>query len=314
MSDHHHHHSHGHHHHHSHAPRAPGHYNRAFAIGISLNIIFVVIEATYGFWANSLALVADAGHNLSDVIGLAVAWIAVWLSGKKPSAHFTYGLRRSSILSALFNSVFLLVAIGAIMLEALQRFWNPAPVQSGVIITVATIGIVINALTALLFLKDREHDINIRGAYLHMAADAAISLGVVIAGVIIYYSGWQWIDPTVSLLICAIILIGTWGLLRDSVKLSMDAVPDHIDPAEVRVYLEKLPGVREVHDLHIWALSTTETALSVHLVIPQKGETDPLLERVARDLKEKFKIHHPTVQIESGDEAYNCELKSNDVV
>lgn len=311
---HHHHHSHdsGHHHHHSHA--RPKSYNSAFAIGIVLNLFFVGAEAFYGFLSHSLALMADAGHNLSDVVGLAIAWGAFWLSGKKPSAYFTYGLKRSSILSALFNAVLLLVAIGAIVLEAVQRFWEPAPVQTSTVMIVAGIGIVINAATALLFLRDREHDLNIRGAYLHMAADAAISLGVVLAGVAIYFTEWNWIDPTVSLVICLIIVIGTWGLLRDSVKLSMDAVPDNVDPLQVRAYFEKLQGVSEVHDLHIWALSTTETALSVHLVIPNNQEGDRLLAKIARELKETYKIHHPTIQIERGDVDYNCDLKPNDVV
>ncbi len=318
--DHHHshHHSHahssGHHHHHSHAPANPANYNRAFAIGIVLNLIFVFIEAIYGFLSHSLALVADAGHNLSDVIGLAVAWVAFWLSAKKPTTHFTYGLKRSSILSALFNSIFLLVAIGAIILEAVKRFWSPDPVQSGTMIAVASVGIVINTATALLFMKDSKHDLNIKGAYLHMAADAAISLGVVIAGIAIYYTNWNWIDPTVSIAICIIIVIGTWGLLKDSVKLSMDAVPESIDPIEVRTYLEKIEGIKEVHDLHIWAISTTETALSVHLVVPKPQQSDKLLEKISKDLKEQFKINHPTIQFESGEEGFNCELKPQDVV
>lgn len=313
-----HHHSHaqsvgGHHHHHSHAVD-PKNYDRIFALGIGLNLIFVVVETIYGFLANSLSLLADAGHNMSDVIGLVIAWAAVWLSRKKPSLLFTYGLRRSSILSALLNAIILLLAIGAIAWEAAQRFWNPHPIQTTTVIIVATIGILINGVTALLFMRDRHQDLNIRGAYLHMAADAVISLGVVVTGFVISYTHWIWLDPAVSLLICVIIVMGTWGLLKDSVKLSLDAVPANVDPTKVREYFEKMKGITEVHDLHIWGLSTTENALTVHLVMPINPEGDLFLDRVSKKLKMDFNIHHPTIQIECGDKDFNCELKSNDVV
>ncbi len=320
--DSHHHHSHshsgshlgqGHHHHHSHAVD-PKNYDTAFAVGIALNIIFVVTEAFYGYLANSLALMADAGHNLSDVIGLVIAWGAVWLSRKKPTTKFTYGLRRSSILSALLNAVILLVAIGAIALEAIQRFWSPHPIQTTTVIIVAAIGILINGATAMLFMRDRHKDINIRGAYLHMAADALISAGVVIVGIVISYTNWIWLDPAISLVICVIIVVGTWGLLKDSVKLSLDAVPDDVDALKVREYFEKLEGVTEVHDLHIWALSSTENALTVHLVVPKNLEGDHFLDRISKKLKKDFNIHHPTIQIENGDKDFNCELKPDDVV
>ncbi len=290
---------------HSHAPASFG---RAFAIGIALNAGFIVVEATFGILAHSLALVADAGHNLSDVLGLVLAWGASVLVRRRPTARRTYGLRRSSILAALFNAVFLLVAIGAIAWEALGRFRHPEPVAGGTVIWVALVGIAVNTATALLFMAGRKDDLNIRGAFLHMAADAGVSLGVVVAGLVILLTGWQWLDPVVSLAIVAVILVGTWGLLRDSVNLALDAVPEGIDTAAVTTYLAALPGVTEVHDLHIWAMSTTETALTAHLVIPGIRDGDALLARVCAELHDRFGIEHATVQIEHGDPAYPCGL------
>ncbi|PKL42987.1 MAG: cation transporter [Candidatus Riflebacteria bacterium HGW-Riflebacteria-1] len=295
--DHAHDHSHGHSHHHGHS-HGPVDYNRAFAIGVALNISFATVEAFYGYFAGSLALVADAGHNFSDVLGLLLAWGGSRLAKSRPSVRRTYGLRSSSILAALFNAVILLVAVGAISWEAIRRFSEPAPVASMTIIWVALIGIIINTATALLFVSGRKEDLNIRGAYLHMAADAAVSAGVVVAGIIILYTGWSWVDPVVSLVIAAVILIGTWGLLRESVDLALHAVPGGIDPQAVHAYLASLPGVTAVHDLHIWGMSTTETALTAHLVKPTSGDDDELIARASKELHERFTIKHTTLQWE----------------
>lgn len=296
---------------HSHAPASFG---RAFAIGIALNTGFVVVEATLGLLSGSLALIADAGHNLSDVLGLFIAWGASILVRRRTTARRTYGLRRSSILAALLNAVFLLIAIGVIAWEALGRFAHPAPVAGGTVIVVALVGVAINAATALLFIAGRKDDLNIRGAFLHMAADAGVSLGVALAGVAILFTGWQWLDPLVSLAIVLVILVGTWGLLRDSVNLALDAVPEGIDTAAVTAYLAALPGVTEVHDLHIWAMSTTETALTAHLVIPNKQNEDALLVRTSAELHDRFGIEHATLQIEHIDPAHPCGLAPAQVV
>jgi len=291
---------------HAHGPGLePG---RAFAIGVALNIAFVVVEAGFGFFANSLALLADAAHNLSDVLGLLLAWGALSLSRRAPSARFTYGLRGSTIMAAFANSVLLLVACGGIAWEAIGRFDAPAHTSGAVMIWVATAGVAVNAATAALFLRDRKRDLNVRGAYLHMVADAAVSLGVVIAGAAILATGWQWLDPVVSLAIVAAILFGTWGLLRDSLALSMQAVPVGVEPAVVRAHLAGLPGVAELHDLHIWAMSTTENALTVHLVMPGGHPGDAFLNEICRTLAARFGIHHATVQIEVGDTTEHCEL------
>ncbi len=284
----------------------PPNYNRAFALGIALNLTFVAAEAVFGVRANSLALVADAGHNLSDVLGLALAWGASLLSARIPTPRRTYGLRRSSILAALLNAVILLVAIGAIAWEAIGRFRDPGPVSSGTIIGVAAIGVVINGVTALLFMRGRERDLNIRGAYLHMAADAGVSVGVVIAGGVIAATGWFWVDPVVSLVIVLLIAIGTWGLLRDSFNLALDAVPEGIDPGAIDDYLAQLPGVVAVHDLHIWAMSTTEAALTVHLVKESDRVDDALLRRICGELHDRFGIEHTTIQFESAWADYPC--------
>jgi len=290
-------HSHNHTHDHGHS-RAPANYNRAFAIGVALNVVYIVVEATYGILADSLALLADAGHNLSDVLGLLLAWGANYLAHRKPTERHTYGWRKSTILAALTNAVILLVAMGGIAWEAVQRMSDPLPVAGKTIIIVAAIGVVINTATALLFLSGRKQDLNIRGAFLHMAADAGVSAGVVLAGVAILTTGWLWIDPAVSLIITAIILAGTWGLLRDSFNLALDAVPAGIDPEAVKSYLSDLPGVKGVHDLHIWAMSTSETALTAHLLKPESGDDDTLIEQAGRELQERFGIAHITIQWE----------------
>ncbi|WP_043751449.1 cation diffusion facilitator family transporter [Methylobacterium nodulans] len=292
---------------------APARFGTAFAIGIALNTGFVLVEAVFGIVSDSVALLADAGHNLSDVLGLVVAWAAAVLGRRAPSARFTYGLRSSSILAALFNAVFLLVAVGAIAWEALQRFANPPPVAGPTVITVALVGIAINGITAWLFASGRRDDLNIRGAYLHMVADAAVSAGVVLAGIVIVLTGWSWVDPLVSLVIVAVIVAGTWGLLRDSVTMSLAAVPPGIDPAAVRLCLAERPGVAEVHDLHVWSMSTTETALTAHLVMPGGHPGNSFLGECAQVLRERFGIAHVTLQVElAGGPA--CALAPDHVV
>lgn len=291
---------------HTHHHTAPN-YNYAFAIGVSLNIVFVVIEASYGVLTDSLALVADAGHNLSDVLSLLLAWGANVLAARKPTPRRSYGFRRVTILASLLSGILLLMALGAIAWEAIERLGVPRPVSGATIIVVAGIGVVINAATALLFLSGGKHDLNIRGAYLHMAADAGVSFGVVIAGIGIMASGWLWLDPTISLCITVVILIGTCGLLRDSLNLALDSVPDNIDPMAVESYLSGLPDVSKVHDLHIWAMSTTEVALTAHLVVPQLAPDDSFLHGVSHTLQDQFGIAHATLQIERGEEGEFCK-------
>jgi cobalt-zinc-cadmium efflux system protein len=295
---------------HSHAPASFG---KAFAIGISLNMLFVGVEAAYGVWGNSMALLADAGHNLSDVLGLVVAWLATVLVKRLPTPRLTYGLRGSSILAALFNAVFLLVAVGALSWEAVQRLSNPQPIEGGVVMVVAAIGILINGITAWLFASGSKSDINLRGAFMHMLADALVSAGVVIAGLVIIYTNWLWLDPVVSIVINAIIVWGTWSLLRDSLGMSMAAVPAHIDPAKVKAFLASQKGVTAVHDVHIWPMSTTETALTCHLLMPKGHPGDKFLHKLTHDLAEKFGINHPTVQIEVEADA-SCALAPENVV
>lgn len=275
-----------------------GKYDRAFAIGIVLNIGFVIIEAVFGVVSGSLALLADAGHNLSDVVGLLLAWGASYLSRRKPSERRTYGWHGSSILAAMLNAVILLLAVGAIAWEAFKRIAHPAPVAGKTVIAVAVIGMVINTATALLFKSGRKRDLNIRGAFLHMAADAAVSAGVAVAGLAILFSGWLWLDPALSLLIAVVILAGTWRLLRESVNLALDAVPAGIDRGAVEAYLQSLPGVSAVHDLHIWGLSTSEAALTAHLVKVATDDDDALIAQASRELHERFKIAHTTLQWE----------------
>ena len=311
-------HHHGHHHDHGHSGglghvHAPASFGRAFAIGISLNVAIVVLQGVYGYLSNSVALLADAGHNLSDVLGLVVAWAATRLAARPPSSRFTYGLRGSSILGAMFNAVFLLVAVGALSWEALRRLADPEPVAGVTVMAVAAIGAVLNGFTAWLFAGGGKTDINIRGAYLHMAADAAVSVGVVVAAGAILLTGWLWLDPIVSLVINAAIVWGTWSLLRESVAMSLAAVPAGIDPAAVRAHLARRPGVAALHDLHIWPMSATETALTAHLVMPAGHPGDAFLMELARDLDARFGIGHVTVQIET-DPATVCILAPEHVV
>jgi len=310
----HHGHSHDHHHggHHGHS-HAPASFGRAFAAGIALNFGFVLAEIGFGFAANSTALLADAGHNLSDVLGLAVAWIAAVLSRRPPTPRLTYGLRNTSILAALLNAMMLLIASGAIVLEAVQRLFEPEPVATLTVIVVATIGIVVNGATAWLFAAGRDSDLNIRGAYLHMAADAAISAGVVVAAGAIMLTGWLWLDPLTSLVIVGIIVVGTWGLLRESTAMTLAAVPSGIDPAAVRAFLSARPGVASIHDLHIWPMSTTETALTAHLVTPAGHPGDDFLAETCRELARRFGIGHATLQIELTS-SLDCTLAPDHVV
>jgi cobalt-zinc-cadmium efflux system protein len=303
-------------HSHDHAPghsHAPADFGRAFAIGIALNSGFVVAEASFGLLSNSTALLADAGHNLSDVLGLLVAWGAASLARRAPAGRFTYGLRGSSILAALFNAVFLLVSVGAIGWESVLRLMHPEPVAGITVMIVAGIGIVINAATALMFVGGRKNDINVEGAFLHMAADAAVSLGVVIAAGLILWTGWTWIDPVMSLVICLVILWSTWGLLRTSVSMSLNAVPPGVDVVAVRKALAGLPGVTQVHDLHIWPISTTETALTCHVVMPSGHPGDRFLMDAAHELAHDFRIGHTTIQIEVSEDT-PCALAPDDVV
>jgi cobalt-zinc-cadmium efflux system protein len=287
---------------HSHA-HAPKDFGRAFAIGVALNLGFVAVEAIFGILANSTALLADAGHNLGDVIGLLIAWGAASLAKRPPSERFTYGLRASSILAALGNALLLIFACGAIAWEAVWRFTDPQPVASMTVMVVAGIGILINGFTAWLFMSGRKGDLNIRGAYLHMVADAGVSFGVVLAGAAIMLTGWLWLDPVTSLAIVAIILWSTWGLLRDSITLALAAVPRHIELAKVKACLEELPGVARAHHVHVWGMSTSEVALTAHLVMPGGHPGDGFLKAAAHELRERFGIAHPTLQIETGDEA-----------
>lgn len=281
------------------------HFDRAFAWGTGLNLAFIAIEVVAGLWVNSLALIADAGHNLSDVLGLVLAWGASYLARRSPTARHTYGWRRSSVLAALLNAVLLLMALGAICWEAIHRFATPAPVNGSTVMFVAGVGVVINGTTAWLF-AGGHRDVNIRGAYLHMLADAAISLGVVVAGAVITFTNWTWIDPTASIVIAAAIAFSTWGLFTESLNLAFDAVPVGIDAAAVRTYLGTLTGVSEIHDLHIWAMSTTETALTAHVVIPTARVDDGLLASVSDVLHDRFGIEHATIQIENGQGNRQC--------
>lgn len=282
---------------HSHA-HWPTNYGKAFAIGIGLNVTYLIVEGAYGYWTGSLALLADAGHNLSDVLGLMLAWGGYALAKLKPNERRTYGWRSSTIFAALFNALLLLVAVGGIVWEAWGRLYEPVAPEPFVVATVAGVGVIINTGTALLFVRGQEHDLNIRGAFLHMVADAAVSVGVVLGALLIYWTGWLWIDPLLSLLIAVAILVGTWGLFKESLNLALQAVPSSIDLQEVREYLSRLPGVVEVHDLHVWAMSTTEVALTAHLVKPDHSGDDELLRRAMDELRHKFGIDHTTIQLE----------------
>jgi cobalt-zinc-cadmium efflux system protein len=304
---------HGHDHRHGHVghSHAPDHFGFAFAAGVTLNTAFVIAELVFGYAANSLALISDAVHNFSDVISLLLAWAALWLARKQPTQQHTYGYRRASILAALFNAGLLLIAVGGIAVEAINRIEEPAAVAGWTVVVVAALGILVNGSTALLFMRGRHGDLNIRGAYLHMAADAGVSFGVVVAALVIMATGWLWVDPAISLCIAAVVLASGWGLARDSVNLALDGVPKGIELAKVKDYLVTLEGVTELHDLHIWAMSTNETALTAHLVRPA-GFNDAFLHGVCEGLSHRFNIHHATLQIEASSEV--CKLAPAEVV
>ncbi|WP_338844714.1 cation diffusion facilitator family transporter [Massilia sp. W12] len=305
MMGHAHSHDHGAHHHHHGDPLRQG---RAFMWAIGLNSVFVVLEFVYGWLAHSTALMADAGHNLSDVLSLILAWGAARLAQRAPSARYTYGWRKSSILVALLNAMLLMFACGVIVWEALHRLWQPTPVEGGIVSLLAAIGIAVNGFSAWLFMAGAKHDLNLKGAYLHLAADAAISFGVLLTGLVLMVRDWYWLDPLVSLIIVAIVLWGTWSLLTEALQLVMAAVPMHIDPQAVQSWLRSRAGVTDVHDLHIWALSTTENALTAHLVMPGGHPGDTALEQIGAALKAEFGIMHCTLQVELGACAHSCSL------
>lgn len=301
------------HDHSSHGHAGPD-YGRVFAIGIALNLAYVGGEAVAGIAAHSLALLADAGHNLGDVLGLALSWGAAVLGRRGPSGRFTYGLRSSSILAALANAIILLVVTGGVAWEAIRRIGHPMPVASAVIVWVAAAGILVNGATALLFASGRGRDLNLRSAFLHMAADTLVTAGVVAAGIAIGLTHWLWLDPATSLAVSAVIVIGTWGVLRSAIGLALDAVPEGVDAAAVRAHLAGLPGVTALHDLHIWGMSTTETALTCHLVMPQGHPGDAVLNAITSELHTRFGIAHATIQIELADTDEACVLTPEHVV
>ena len=309
--------AHNHGHGHSHGPghsHVPKDFNRAFAIGVVLNTTLVVAQVVFGVLAHSLALVADAGHNFADVLGLILAWWASRLAKSPPTRERTYGFGSASILAALTNAIFLLVMMGAVAWEAMLRLGNPHEIHGGIVIWVASLGIVVNGMSAALFYSGRKGDLNVRGAFLHLAADAGISLGVVVTGVIIVLTGKLWLDPVASLVITAIIIYGTWGLFRDSMNLALQAVPKGIDVTEVRAWLEGRPGIAAVHDLHIWAMSTTETALTAHLVKPDGKLDDAMLREIAHEMEHRYAIGHVTLQCEEGSGGGPCPQEPDDVV
>jgi cobalt-zinc-cadmium efflux system protein len=298
--------------HHSH-DHAPLNYGRAFAIGIAVNLAYLGGEAVAGIVSGSLALLADAGHNLGDVLSLSLSWGAAVLSRRQPSGRFTYGLRSTSILAALANAIILLIVTGGIAWEAIRRLGHPAPVTSSIVIAVAAIGICVNGGTALLFASGKS-DLNVKSAFLHLAADAVVTAGVVVTGVVIWLTNWEWLDPAVSIVVSAVIVFGTWGLLKSAIGLALDAVPEGVDAAAVRSHLLGLPGVTGLHDLHIWGMSTTETALTCHLVMPSGHPGDAVLTGVAQQLHHRFGIQHATIQIELADTDEVCALTPEHVV
>ena len=300
------------HQHHGHAHQHGYADARGFAPGIAFNLAFTVLEVVAGFYAGSMALLADAGHNLSDVLGLILAWVAVVLARRRPTTRRSYGWHKGTILAALGNAVLLLLAVGGIVAEAVERLLHPAPVVTGIMLWVAVAGVVVNAATALLFLRGREQDLNRRGAFLHMAADAAVSLAVVVGALVLEATGWLWVDPALGLLVAVVILLGGWGLLKEAMGLAMDMVPRGVDPVKVKEFLAGLPGVVEVHDLHIWGMGTTHVALTAHLVRPGAVLDDWFLLETGAALKRRFGIDHPTLQLESGSHA--CPLAPDDVV
>jgi cobalt-zinc-cadmium efflux system protein len=298
---------------HSHA-HARLDYGRAFAIGIALNLVYVVAEAAAGLISGSLALLADAGHNLGDVLSLSLAWGAAVLSRRRPSGRFTYGLRSSSILAALANAIILLVVTGGIAWEALGRLSRPVSVAATIVIWVAATGILVNGVTALLFASGSRRDLNLKSVFLHMAADTLVTASVVAAGIAIALTGWLWLDPAVSLFVSAVIVFGTWGLMKSAIGLALDAVPEGVDAAAVRAHLLDIRGVTGLHDLHIWGMSTTETALTCHLVMPDGHPGDAMLNGIAEQLHHRFGIHHATIQIELADTEEACLLTPEHIV
>ncbi len=285
----------------------PARYDWIFGIGIALNVVFVIAEVIAGLYSNSIALLSDAGHNASDVLGLVIAWIAVWMARKSPQGRFTYGLGKGSVLASIINAFLILVAVGIIIWEAISRIGADITISGYIVVITAGVGIIINTATALLFMRDKDKDLNMKGAYLHMAADALVSLGVVVTGALILYTGWNWVDPIVSLLIAVVIIWSVWGLLIESINLVLDGVPTHIDQDAVHKYLSSLPNVIAVHDMHIWALSTTEVSLTAHIEVPDCNKACPLIKEINKDLAEKFAITHATVQFEtSGSCAGKC--------
>ena len=299
---------------HSHQHPTPKNYTLAFGIGTALNVVFVIVEAIFGFLSNSLALIADAGHNLGDVLALLLSWGATYLAQRKPTDTKTYGLRRGTILAAFISSLILLMTMSIVAWEALGRFADPSEVNSMTIIVVAAIGVLINTATALLFFSSQHDDLNIKAAFIHMAADAGVSLGVVIAGIAIMFTSMLWIDPAISLIIVVVIVISTWGVFRDSFNLAMDGVPKGINVEEVRKFILQQEGITAIHDLHVWAMSTTQVALTAHLVRDSTNIDDQFLHHLSKELHERFKIIHPTIQIESGKQAHLCGQSHHDSV
>ena len=293
-------------HDHAHPPAENG-VRTAFLVAVGLNATFIVFEVVFGFRSGSLALLSDAGHNLGDVLGLLLAWGAILLARRAPSIRRTYGLRRSTILAAVANAVVLLIAVGAVALEAVQRLRHPAQVAGPTVIAVASLGILVNGLSAWLLGRGHQDDLNVRAAVQHLVADTAVSFGVVLAGVMLVFTRWLWLDPLVSLLVSALIVVSTWRILRESLDLAMDAVPEQIDPVAVRKYLEAVASVVDVHDFHVWAMSTTETALTAHLVTDRATFDDEITARIAHDLSERFGIVHPTIQWESTNRTQPCQ-------
>ncbi|WP_322015937.1 cation diffusion facilitator family transporter [Paraburkholderia sp. J12] len=298
----------GHGHHHHHAPVAGQ--GRAFALAVALNVTIVFVQAVYGVVAHSTALLADAGHNLSDVLGLLLAWGAIWLTKRRPSARFTFGFGSSSILASLANAALLLVACGVIIAEAIRRLVAPAPVAGLDVFVVAVIGMVVNGFSAWLFMRGSKDDLNVRGAFMHMAADAGVSAAVAVSGLVIYFMGWNWIDPVMSIAVVLVIVYGTWGLLTESVRLALAAVPAGVDVERIRVYLAAQEGVTDVHDLHIWALSTTGNALSAHLVMPAGHPGDAVLDGMVDVLRTRYEMKHVTLQVDMGTSQHRCALDS----
>ncbi len=299
-------HGHGHHHHHHGNPGTTS--TSAFVLASLGYAVIIGMQGVYGWLANSTALLADAGHNLSDMLGLLLAWGAVWLSKKRPSTAYTFGLRSSSILASLANAVLLLLASGAIVWEAIQRLRHPMPVTGTLVFAVAITGMIINSFSAWLFMKGSKHDLNLRGAFLHMISDAAISAAVAIGGLVVWATGWHWLDPTLAIIVVLVIIYGSWGLLRDAIRLSLNAVPANIDTQRIETYLASLPGVESVHDLHVWGLSTTESSMTVHLVTPNGHPGDDFLDQVVHTLNHDHGVHHATIQIDLGTSTHSCAL------